>query len=105
RVRWPEPEGWIGFYAYIETGAHPPWFLERQRKIAEAAKPPMPSESEISDYYRILWLIRSHFSRSPEYTAANEKSEWFAEIYTSPDGGKWRLTGLKTHGMLLKRAE
>ena len=31
-TRWPEPEGWQGFYAYIETGQRPAWRqLKRER--------------------------------------------------------------------------
>lgn len=39
---WPEPEGWEGFYSFIETGALPRRFQDGQAKMAEAAVPPQP---------------------------------------------------------------
>ena len=98
---WPEPEGWVGFYAMIETGAMPPWFVERQKRLAEAAIPPAADEEVVSDYYRILWLVRQHMKRGGSDQL--KPDEAFAEFYDSPDGSRWRLSALLKGGMSMHR--
>jgi hypothetical protein len=98
---WPEPEGWVGFYGMIETGAMPPLFVERQKRLAEAAIPPAADEEFISDYYRILWLVRQHMKRAGSDPL--KPDEAFAEFYDSPDGSRWRLSALLKGGMSMRR--
>ncbi|SDM79337.1 hypothetical protein [Polaromonas sp. JS666] len=95
---WPEPEGWEGFYAFIETGAKPPWVLEQQRLVAEAAIPPSAEEMVISGYHRVLWLIRHHFKRVRLDTRGEDES--LAEIYVAPEGSEWRLSASLTRGAM-----
>jgi hypothetical protein len=99
--KWPEPEGWEGFYAFVETGAKPPWLLERQARSAAAAIPPAPDETEITEYHRILWLIRQHMkSAGHEHPGEDEA---LVELFAAPDGSRWRLSAALKGGMLLKR--
>lgn len=93
---WPEPEGWKSFYAFIETGAVPPWVSEQQCLVAEAAIPPTPEESVITGYHRMLWLIRHHFKRVRIDTLREDES--LAEIHVAPDGSEWRLSASATRG-------
>lgn len=95
---WVEPEGWGGFYEFMETGALPPWKLEQQRLVAEAAIPPQPEESAITSYYRVLWLIRQHMKRTD--VDSRREDESVAEIYAAPDGSVWRLSSSRTRGGL-----
>lgn len=96
KASWPEPEGWEDFYSFIETGALPRWFQDRQAKIAEAAVPPQPGEEEIRGYHRVLWLLRQHFKRVRVDRARDD--ECIAEIYVAPDGTHWRLSAHVTQG-------
>lgn len=96
RASWPEPEGWEGFYSFIETGALPRWFQDGQAKMAEAAVPPQPGEEEIRGYHRVLWLLRQHFKRVRVDRARDD--ECIAEIYVAPDGTHWRLSAHVTQG-------
>lgn len=96
KLTWPEPEGWSGFYAFVETGAVPPWVVAQQRLVAEAAIPPTPGESVIAGYHRVLWLIRHHFERIG--VGRPREDESIAELYVAPDGSKWRLSASLTHG-------
>lgn len=98
---WPEPQGWEGFYAFVETGAKPPWLLERQRLSAAAAVPPTADETEITEYHRIIWLIRQHMKRLG--VDARREDEEVAELYAAPDGSQWRLSAAKKGGMSLHR--
>lgn len=93
---WPEPEGWAGFYGFVETGAVPPRVLEQQRLVAEAAIPPAPEEAVIKGYYRVLWLIRHHFKRIK--IDALREGESLAEVHVAPDGSEWRLSASLTQG-------
>jgi hypothetical protein len=85
----------------IETGAMPPWFVERQKRLAEAAIPPSADEEVVSDYYRILWLVRQHMKRAGSDQL--KPDEAFAEFYDSPDGSRWRLSALLKGGMSMHR--
>ncbi|WP_157956543.1 hypothetical protein [Dyella sp. C11] len=101
KLTWPEPEGWQGFYEFIEAGKNPPWFLERQRRFAEAAIPPAANEAVISDYYRIIWLVRQHMKRSGSDQLKPEEA--FAEFYQAPDGSRWRVSAQLKGGMSMHR--
>lgn len=96
KSRWPEPEGWMGFYEFIETGKLPGWINEQQKKVAEAAIPPQPGETSIGGYHRVLWLIRQHFKRIRSDRTTEDES--IAEIYEAPDGQLWRLSSHATRG-------
>lgn len=96
KERWQEPEGWKGFYAFIETGERPAWIVEQQQKVAEAAIPPQHGETSISGYHRVLWLMRQHFKRVRADRATDDES--IAEIYEAPDGRLWRLSSHATLG-------
>jgi hypothetical protein len=90
KSKWLEPDRWIGFYSFIETGKLPEWFQDMRRKVTEAAIPPTPDEHIIEDYYRVLWLIRQHLKRiCVEHPLPGES---IAELYLGPDGVQWRLS-------------
>ena len=99
---WPEPDGWHGFYGFIETGALPQWVLEQRRLIAESAIPPRGEEDRIEERHRVLWLIQSHMKRVG--AIASSEDEAVSELYEAPDGSKWRLaSSLSTGGLHLER--
>lgn len=95
---WPEPEMWQGFYAFVESGTLPPWFLQQRCLIVEAAIPPTPDENVITGYHRVLWLIRHHFTRVRHDECGEDES--IAEVYVAPDGVEWRLSASATQGGL-----
>lgn len=85
----------------IETGAIPPWLDERRKRLADAAIPPAAEEVVISDYYRIIWLVRQHMKRGGSDQLKPEEA--FAEFYDSPDGSRWRLSAPLKGGMSMHR--
>lgn len=99
---WPEPDGWHGFYGFIEGGGLPPWVLEQRRLIAEAAIPPKFEEQRIEDRHRVLWLIQSHMKRVGGIALGQDEA--VSELYQAPDGAKWRLaSSLSKGGLHLER--
>jgi hypothetical protein len=99
--QWPEPEDWRGFYAMLTTGATPPHIVEKNRKIDAAAGVPSPEEVKVTDYYRILWLLRHYLKRVESLTT--RPNEVAAELWESPEGERWRMSALKPQGMELSR--
>lgn len=101
KLAWPETEGWQGFYAFVETGSPPPWLTERRARIEAADQPIVSEESEITDYYRIIWLMRNQL----KLVASDQptEDEWDSWKYRSEDGALWRLASLKPEGLKLVR--
>jgi hypothetical protein len=102
-AHWPEPEGWAGFYAMATSGATPPHIIEKNRKVEAAGGVPTPDEVRVTDYYRILWLLRHHLKRVKVLNARS--NEAYAELRESPDGTKWRMSALEPHGMELVKVQ
>jgi len=98
---WPEPEGWQGFYTFVETGTLPPDLLERQKRVAGSAQPPNSEEVIISDYYRVIWLVRQYMKRRGRDQLRDDEA--FAGFYESPDGSQWRLSAMLKGGISLHR--
>ena len=101
-AKWPEPDEWKGFYQLHTTGALPPHIVEKNRKIADAGGVPPPEEVEVTDYHRILWLLRHYLKRATSLRV--RPGESFAELWEGPHGEKWRMAALEPHGMRLTRA-
>lgn len=101
RQEWPEPDGWQGFYAMMDTGEAPARLLERQERSAEAELPPAAEEEVISDYDRIIWLVRQHMKRAGSDEL--KPDEAFALFYDSPDRTRWRLSVLLKGRMTMTR--
>lgn len=102
-AQWPEPEAWTGFYAMLSTGATPPHIIEKNRKIAAAGGIPTSDEVVVTDYHRILWLLRHHLKRV-EVLRVRPNEAW-AELWKSPSGEAWRMSALEPHGMKLARVQ
>ena len=100
-VQWPEPDSWNGFYQFHTTGALPPHIVEKNRRIEAAGGVPPPDEVTVTDYYRILWLLRYHLKRVKVLRV--RPGEVFAELWEAPAGEKWRISALEPHGMQLTR--
>jgi hypothetical protein len=99
--QWPEPEGWVGFYSMLTTGATPPHIVEKNQKIEAAGGVLSPDEVRVTDYYRILWLLRHHLKRAGNLKLRHGES--WAELWISPEGVKWRMSALEPHGMELAK--
>jgi hypothetical protein len=89
KAKWPEPEQWIGFYSFHETGARPPWVLERDEKVKAAGRPPLPSEDKITDEYHFLWMMR-HYLKKVGPAKKPPGAEW-AALYVAPYGDRWTV--------------
>ena len=100
-AQWPEPEPWKGFYQFHMTGAVPPHIIEKNRRIEAAAGEPAPDEVKVTDYHRILWLLRYHLKRVKVLNV--RPGEVFAELWEAPQGEKWRMSALEPQGMQLTR--
>lgn len=112
REVWPEPEPWQGLYAFIETGEPPPWVVEHKRKLAGPYPLPSTDEAHISEYYRVVWLIRQRLielssqevhARVSESVLRQARGEDHLAFYAEPNGSWWRLSTLKAGGWLLQR--
>jgi len=112
RKDWPEPEGWTGLYAFIESGATPPWAAEHRRKLAGPYPLPSADETSITEYYRVVWLVRRQMNqlgtyevpaRFPSSYLGQAPDEDHVAFYSEPDGAWWRLSGLKSGGWVLNR--
>ncbi|MEG4477711.1 hypothetical protein [Microcoleus sp. M2_C2] len=64
KAKWPEPEGWTGFYAMVEEGKIPPHISEERVKVDAAGGEPRPDELKILDVYRCRWLLK-HYLKGP----------------------------------------
>ncbi len=100
-AQWPEPDQWRGFYQFHATGAQPEHIVEKNRRIDAAGGLPSPEEVTVTDYYRILWLLRHHLKRGKWLKV--RPGESFAEQWAGPQGEKWRMSALEPHGMQLTR--
>lgn len=98
---WPEPSGWEGLYSFIRTGVPPPSLVERRSKMDAAAIPIESGETEITNYYRIVWLIRNQLKEMSR--EAPTDAEWDAWQYRALDGSIWRVASLKPGGLKLSR--
>lgn len=98
---WPEPDGWKGFYDLHIAGAWPPHIIEKNRRIEAAGGVPPPDELHVTDYHRILWLLRNHLKRVGVLRV--HEGESFAELWEAPNGEQWRMSALEPHGMQLTR--
>lgn len=101
RRDWPEPEGWKGFFEFVEFGHIPPWREQLTKRMEEAAKPLKPEESVVDDYYRIAWLVRNQLKEVAVVTQrADENMAW---LYREHDGTEWRLSSFNQSGMQLTK--
>ena len=98
---WPEPTGWEGLYAFVRTGTVPPSVSERRAHMDAAAIPIEPGETEINNYYRVVWLIRNQLKEVSHEHPTEE--EWDAWRYHAPDGSAWRVSSSKANGLRLLR--
>jgi hypothetical protein len=111
KQQWQEPPEWTGIYSFIERGILPDVFQERQRKLTEPQLPPSADEEEITDYYRIVWLLRHHLKREVyPYGVHGEQrntklDEDQVEFHSEPAGTIWRLGFLSKGGLRLSRAQ
>jgi hypothetical protein len=108
KAEWREPESWIGLYPFIEAGTTPQWLVERRQKLNEPQLPPNQSEMEITETYRIVWLMRRYLTKLiypgvPMALQEKEVDEYSVDFYAEPDGKKWRISGLSAGGFLMKR--
>lgn len=99
---WAMDSGWI----YTETGDREGWAV----KFDQPQLPPVPGETEINDYHRVVWLVRSYMKRitfPPVSIQGSEKlpntSEVFVEFYQAPDGSCWRMANSKAGGLSLRK--
>jgi hypothetical protein len=83
---------------------------EWKAKFAEPQLPPASGETEIHDYFRIVWLVRSYMSRVafppvgvPGTVKMPSETENLVEFYAAPDGSCWRMADVKTGGLSLRR--
>jgi hypothetical protein len=93
---WPEPDGWEGFFDMIETGQAPAWLSGQQRLTADSAIPPAPDEDLITERHRVVWLMHQYFKHLSSDARRDDESA--AEIFSDPQGGKWRLSVAKSDG-------
>lgn len=102
KATYSEPKEWLGFYAYIEEGESPPWQLERERLINQAALPPAPDEKVIEEKYRVQWLITRHMK---QVDFIFEETDTYKDraIFVDPTGSRWCLYLLKPFGGRLER--
>lgn len=108
RAERPEPAAWNGFYDFVEFRRPPQWMAERTKKLEEPQAPPSAEEIEISDYYRVQWLMRRHLQllTYPEVSRALQElqpGELSVDFYSETSGAKWRISNLLAGGFLMKR--
>jgi hypothetical protein len=109
--KWPEREDWAGFYLFIEKGTKPRWATEFHEKLRASQPTPEPSEVEITDYFRVVWLVRNHLKREtyPYGVHGEQKNpksdENNVEFYSEPTGRVWRLGYLAKGGLRLTEAK
>jgi hypothetical protein len=79
-------------------------------KFKEPQLPPAPDETEIHDYHRVVWLVRSYMSKvaiPPASVSGAVKmpseAEVFVEFYQAPDGSCWRMANAKAGGLWLRK--
>src|SRR6267142_1065903 len=89
KAKWPEPTDWMGFYGFHESGARPPWALERDEKVKAAGRPPLPNEEKITERYHFLWMMR-HYLKKVGPAKMPAGAEW-AALYVAPNGDKWTV--------------
>lgn len=70
QLHWPEPEGWKGFYDFIEHGTLPPHVVEREARVKAAARVPSADEHEIVDSDQVQWMIKHYLEKPKSYVAA-----------------------------------
>ena len=109
--RWPERSDWAGFYAYIEKGTKRQWATDFHEKLRAPQAPPEPSEVEITDYFRVVWLVRNHLKRETYGYGVHgrqrepKSDEDVVEFYSEPTGRIWRLGYLAKGGLRLTEAQ
>jgi hypothetical protein len=108
---WPEGHEWIGFYSFVGNGPTPPWAEERRKKLAEPQNPPTEEEDELTEYFRIFWLLRHHFKREAFPLGVHGEQrreradEYDVEFHSEPSGAIWRLGFITKGGLHLTRAK
>ena len=108
RTRSPEPDGWTGFFDFIEHRVPPAWMIELRRKLDEPQPAPLAHEREISEYYRVVWLMRHYLKRLPyaDVPSREQQLGWVedsVDFYVDPHGEKWRVARLKKGGFIMRR--
>ena len=108
---WPEREGWEGFYAFVEKSTKPQWAADFHEKLRAPQVPPASSEVEITDYFRVAWLVRNHLkleacAHGVHGEQRNPKpDEDVVEFYSEPSGRMWRLGHLAKGGLRLTEVQ
>jgi hypothetical protein len=108
QINWPEREDWEGFYAFIEKGTKPQWAADFHEKLRAPQALPGASEVEITDYFRVAWLVRNHLKREASAYGVHREQlnakpdEDVVEFYSEPSGRMWRL-GYLAMAATLKR--
>lgn len=85
--------------------------MERGEYLAKLKEPqtaPGADENEVSDYFRVVWLVRNYLKRQTyvDVAAASQRvrpEEYLVEFYQDPDARLWRLGYLSAGGMTLSR--
>lgn len=91
KLQWPEPEGWKGFYAFIETGATPPHLVEEKKILETFAIPPHSSEEIIREpVERVKWLAYYYFKR-PKISVRDPYERREHVLLIDPKGWLWKL--------------
>jgi hypothetical protein len=103
-----EPEGWAGFFDFVEHRTSPAWMKDLRRKLEEPQAPPDVDENEIIDYYRVVWLMRHHLKLLPYPDVPSREQqlgegEYSVDFYHDAHGAKWRVAGLKHGGFNMRR--
>lgn len=90
QLRWPEVDGWMGFYAFIEHGALPPQVAEREVRIKVAGRVPTADERKITDADHVQWMIKYYLKKPQGYVAAID-SDSHDVLFRDPEGNPWLL--------------
>lgn len=90
QLHWPEPEGWKGFYDFIEHGTLQPHVVEREARVKAAARIPSADEHAIVDPDRVQWMIKHYLKKPQRYVAAIDSGPRDV-LFRDPAGDTWLL--------------
>lgn len=83
---------------------------EWKAKLSEPQEPPRQEETEITNYFRVVWVVRSYMHAIafppvsvPGAVKLPSPTEHTVAFYEAPDGGCWRMATIKTGGLTLRR--